>query len=382
MARQARHRSVECRVVRGRGQGDGRGEGARILPEAGGDRAADPQRPYAHDRTGRRGRDPDRVDALQPGGGQAEGERRADRLEAARPRLRPRRRHCDGEARVAPARGAAVRGFRAVARRPAHHQGARPRAGQPHRRQLVRSARLQDHRSRGAARGMGDLGEALADAVPARAQMKIQLGGDCEGQLYLPRDAAPAGAVVILHERYGLVQHTLDLAQRLAGDGYVALAPDLFSRWQGDRAALERGAVRVTLPDDEVAEVIDRAIDAAKTRAGRVALMGVCQSGRYPIVVGSRRRDLAACIVFYGGAQQRDWEASALQPRPMGEMLRELRAPALFVFGERDHTISLDNVRRVRDALEDGRRSYRMKVFADMPHGFLNDTMPGRYRPH
>ncbi|HEY3074557.1 MAG TPA: dienelactone hydrolase family protein, partial [Burkholderiales bacterium] len=110
-------------------------------------------------------------------------------------------------------------------------------------------------------------------------------------------------------------------------------------------------------------------------------LMGVCQSGRYPIVVGSRREDLAACIVFYGGAQQRDWEASGLQPRSMAEMLRELRAPALFVFGERDHTISLDHVRRVRDALEEARRSYRMKVFADMPHGFLNDTMPGRYRP-
>ena len=211
--------------------------------------------------------------------------------------------------------------------------------------------------------------------------MKVQLGDGCEGELYLPRDAAPAGAVVILHERYGLVQHTLDLAQRLAADGYVALAPNLFSRWQGDEAALKRGEVRVTLPDDEVAAVIDRTIDFVKTRAGRIALMGVCQSGRYPAVVGSRRSDLAACIVFYGGAQQRDWDASELQPRPMGEMLRELRAPALFVFGERDHTISLDNVRRVRDALEQARRSYRMKVFADMPHGFLNDTMPGRYRP-
>jgi carboxymethylenebutenolidase len=109
--------------------------------------------------------------------------------------------------------------------------------------------------------------------------------------------------------------------------------------------------------------------------------MGVCQSGRYPIVVGSRRRDLAACIVFYGASQRRDWEASALQPRSMGDMLRELQAPALFVFAERDHTISLDDVRRVRDTLEAARRSYRMKVFADAPHGFLNDTMPGRYRP-
>ena len=210
--------------------------------------------------------------------------------------------------------------------------------------------------------------------------MKVELGDACHGELYLPAATAP-GALIVLHERYGLVKHTLDLAQRLAADGYVALAPNLFSRWQGDRAALARGEARVALPDDEVAAVIDRAIDFARGRAPHVAVMGVCQSGRYPIVVGSRRRDLSACVVFYGASQQRDWEASALQPRPMGDMLRELQAPVLFVFAERDHTISLDDVRRVRDALEAGRRSYRMKVLAGVPHGFLNDTMPGRYRP-
>ena len=78
--------------------------------------------------------------------------------------------------------------------------------------------------------------------------MKVELGNGCAGELYQPR-AQAKGAVVILHERYGLVQHTLDLAQRLATDGYVALAPDLFSRWQGDREALRRGEVRVTLPE-------------------------------------------------------------------------------------------------------------------------------------
>lgn len=209
--------------------------------------------------------------------------------------------------------------------------------------------------------------------------MKVDLGNGCSGEIYVPR-ATPAGAVVVLHERYGLVKHTLDLAQRFADDGYVALAPDLFSRWRGDRAALQRGEVRVTLPDDEVAAVVDRAIDHVKSRAKHVVLMGVCQSGRYPIVVGSRRGDLDACVVFYGASQKRDWDASDVQPRSMAEMLPKLSAPSLFVFAERDHTISLDNVRRVRDVLEAARRSYRMKVFAGMPHGFLNDTMPGRYR--
>src|SRR5262249_14684282 len=129
---------------------------------------------------------------------------------------------------------------------------------------------------------------------------------------------------------------------------------------------------------------IDRALDFLKAHprvaAGRIALMGVCQSGRYPIVVGSRRRDLAACVVLYGAPQQRDWQGSQLRPPPIPERLRALGAPALFIFGERDHLISLDDVRRVRNALEDAGRSYRMKVFAGMPHGWLNDTMPGRYR--
>ena len=214
---------------------------------------------------------------------------------------------------------------------------------------------------------------------------RVHFGGDCEGFLSMPRGGAPAGAVVILHERYGLVQHTLDLAQRLARDGFVAFTPDLFSRWKGDRVALARGEVRVTLPDADVAEVIDAGLDFLKGQLrvvpARIALMGVCQSGRYPIVVASRRRDLAACVVFYGASQERDWAASELQPRPMAEMIHSLSTPALFVYGESDHTISLADVRRVRNALEEGHCSYRMKVVRNMPHGWLNHTMPGRYRP-
>src|SRR5262249_41621759 len=147
-------------------------------------------------------------------------------------------------------------------------------------------------------RRVGRVGETLADALPQEPQMtgNVRFGGDCEGALFLPEGGERAGAVVILHERYGLVQHTLDLAARLARDGYVALAPDLFSRWQGDRAALARGEARAALPDGEVAAVVDAAVDFIKKHPRvapeRIAVMGVCQSGRYPIVVGSRRRDL------------------------------------------------------------------------------------------
>ncbi len=213
----------------------------------------------------------------------------------------------------------------------------------------------------------------------------MRFGRQLEGQLFLPEGSGRGGAVVILHERYGLVQHTLDLAAKLAGDGYAALAPDLFSRWPGNKEALRRGDVRAVLPDEEVASVVDSAIDLLKDHARidprRIAVMGVCQSGRYPIVVGSRRTDLAALVVFYGAAQESDWRVTTDQPAPMPDMIAALSAPGLYVFGEADHVISIDNVLRLKGTMEALHKSYRMKIYPEVPHGWLNDTMPGRYRP-
>ena len=48
--------------------------------------------------------------------------------------------------------------------------------------------------------------------------------------------------------------------------------------------------------------------------------------------------------------------------------------------GEADHIISLDDVRRFRNCLEEKQKTYSIKIFPDAPHGWLNDTMPGRYR--
>lgn len=213
---------------------------------------------------------------------------------------------------------------------------------------------------------------------------KLCLGDRAEAFLFLPESESPSGAVIILHERYGLVQHTLDLAQKLAASGFVALAPDLFSTSGSDRETLSRGDERVALADPECAAVLNAWIDYLKQHErvleSRIALMGVCQSGRYPIVVASQRRDLAACVVFYGAAKEEDWNPSELQPLGMADMIQKISTPSFFVFGEADHVISISDVLRIRDALEGANQSYRMKVFSGMPHGFLNDTMPGRYR--
>jgi carboxymethylenebutenolidase len=205
-----------------------------------------------------------------------------------------------------------------------------------------------------------------------------------EGYLFLPNGKQACGAVVILHERYGMAQHTLDLANRLSDAGYVAFAPDLFAGRYKSREAVINGEERVYLTDSDCAEVIYQSIDYLKSHdrviSENIVVMGVCQSGRYPVVVNSRRTDIAANVIYYGAASKKEWETNELNEEPMEEMLGRLDAPCLFVFGEKDHIISIDNLRRVRNILEESGKSYRMKVYAAAPHGFLNDTMPGRYR--
>jgi carboxymethylenebutenolidase len=215
----------------------------------------------------------------------------------------------------------------------------------------------------------------------------IVLENSYEGYLFCPaHPREPTQCVIVFHERYGLVQHTFDVCTRLAKEGYLVLAPDLFSLWDGDKESLKRGEVRAIVSDKNCREQLDIWLDYMKAQSPdtndlQVILMGVCQSGRYPIVVASERTDITACVIFYGAAHDRDWAANKLQPLSMPLMIEKLTTPILFVFAERDHTISMENVSRVRAAIEATNLSYRMKVIPEVPHGFLNDTMPGRYRP-
>ncbi len=221
---------------------------------------------------------------------------------------------------------------------------------------------------------------------PGAVTSTITYGDRVSGFLAVPEGAeGPFGAVILGHERYGLVQHTLDLTAKFAAHGYIALAPDMFSRWEGDKDALERGDISVPLSDDDIisymGDSLDFLLNHPQVMPERVAAMGVCQSGEYPLVLNSVRQELAANIVVYGGAQKRAWEVSDLREVPYESILARIGAPVLGIFGEGDWVVSVEDVRRLRDALEENRKSYEFKLFRDMPHGWMNSTMPGRYRP-
>ena len=105
----------------------------------------------------------------------------------------------------------------------------------------------------------------------------------------------------------------------------------------------------------------------------------MCQTGRHPLVLAAQR-PIAAAVIWYGAASKREWQVRALYPTPLEEIIARVECPVLGIFGEADHVISLADVRRLRDCLDRHDKSYTIKVYAGAPHGWLNDTMPGRYR--
>ena len=202
------------------------------------------------------------------------------------------------------------------------------------------------------------------------------------GNGFLARPDAPGEypTLVLLHERYGLVQHNRDLATRFAAEGTLCLAPNLFFR-ADNQEALAKGEANYRLEDDAVVEDVGVVIDYLRQQVpaadmGKLAIMGVCATGRHPLVIAAHRQDVAACVVFYGGAYKREW----VPEDTLSAYIQRSKAPVLGVFGELDNLISVEDVQRFRTALEAAERSYQIRQYPDAPHGYLNDTMPGRYR--
>jgi carboxymethylenebutenolidase len=206
--------------------------------------------------------------------------------------------------------------------------------------------------------------------------------GEMPAFLALPGNAAGASAVIVIHERYGLVQHVRDLAERFAADGFVAIAPDLYFR-HPDPSALHRGEASCDVSDPDALTALETVIDVlareASSDPARLAVMGICQTARLPLVLAASR-PIGAALVWYGAAQPREWQVNSKYPRALDDIIAGIDCPVLGMFGETDHLISLDDIRRLRDCLERNRKSYAIHVYRDAPHGWLNDTMPGRYR--
>jgi carboxymethylenebutenolidase len=212
----------------------------------------------------------------------------------------------------------------------------------------------------------------------------VRFGPGISAVRALPKAKGKRPAVIILHERYGVDQHTKDLTVKLAQAGFVGLAPDLFHRFIGDRKAVLRGEQRVDLTDAGALEDLNAAVDylqrSSAVDASRIGIIGVCQTGRQPLLVAANRDDIAGVVVLYGAIGGKEWVGNELRPTLVENLVAQVACPVLGIFGEADHIISVDDVVRFRNCLEKAKKSCHIRIYRDAPHGWLNDTMPGRYR--
>ena len=225
----------------------------------------------------------------------------------------------------------------------------------------------------------------VAQTYPGAITSTVTFGDRVDAFVAIPEQGSgPFGAVALGHERYGLVQHTLDLTAKLAASGYIGVAPDMYSRWEGDKEALSRGDIMVPLCDDDIRSYmgasLDYLLEYPQVDPKRIAAMGVCQSGEYPLVLNSARSEICANVVVYGGAQAAVWEVGKARQEPYEDIISRINAPVLGIFGEDDFVVSVEDMRRLRGELETHRKSYEFTLFPHMPHGWMNSTMPGRYR--
>jgi carboxymethylenebutenolidase len=176
----------------------------------------------------------------------------------------------------------------------------------------------------------------------------------------VPRTPA-RGAVVVLQEIFGVNHHIRAVADRFAGEGYVAIAPALFDRVSPavelgygpeDRT---KGMQIVGKVDQEKALADVQAGIAAAADGGKVGVVGYCWGGTLSFLAAARLHGLSAAVGYYGGGIARSIDQTP-------------KVPIILHFGERDNHIPMSDVADIR-ARYPGMRVY--SYAAD--HGFNCD---------
>lgn len=201
------------------------------------------------------------------------------------------------------------------------------------------------------------------------------------GHLARP-DSDPSPGVVMIHDVWGLSDHTRDLAGRLAREGFAVLALDLYRR-EGAVEIRDPGAWIRALPDRRVLDDVHAAARFLRQRASRgcrVGVTGFCMGGMYALLAACDEGELAAAAPFYGMlSYRRDLLAGKPGSDPL-EAAPGLRCPLLAFFGAEDPYIPLADVELLRRRLPP-RPPSQVVVYPGAGHAFMNETRPEAYRP-
>ena len=208
-------------------------------------------------------------------------------------------------------------------------------------------------------------------------------GGDMPAYAAKPASGGNFPVILVVQEIFGVHEHIKDVCRRLAKQGYLAIAPELYAR-QGDPRAYANVQELMSqlvgkVPDAQVLGDLDDCVAWAKANGGdpaRLGITGFCWGGRIVWLYAAHNPQLKAGVAWYGRIVGAANETTTQHPL---DVAARLHAPVLGLYGGQDQGIPLDTVEAMRKALAAGNAAARASaivVYDKAPHAFHADYRP------
>ena len=192
-----------------------------------------------------------------------------------------------------------------------------------------------------------------------------------QGMLYTPSGKGPFPGIIVIHEWWGLNDWVKEQASKLADQGYVTLAIDLY-RGKVATTLEEAHEIMRGVPEDRAARDLYAAIEFLKSQKNvkpdRIASIGWCMGGGYSLDVALQEPTLRAAVINYGHL--------ATDP----DSLKKINASILGIFGGTDQGIPVDDVKKFEQQLKQSGKKAEIVIYPDAGHGFENANNKGGYR--
>lgn len=204
--------------------------------------------------------------------------------------------------------------------------------------------------------------------------------GEIPGYRAMPASGGPFGTVLVVQEVFGVHEHIRDMCRRFAKAGYFAIAPELYAR-QGDVAKMSNTQeimdnVVKKVPDAQVMGDLDAAVAYAKASGkadtSRLGITGFCWGGRTVWMYAAHNPGLKAAVAWYGPLDRSFYPGD----KSVLDVVKDLKAPVLGLYGGADQGIPVETVNKMRDALRAAKKPGDLIVYPDTPHAFNADYRP------
>ncbi len=212
-----------------------------------------------------------------------------------------------------------------------------------------------------------------ASAFAASSKTVSYKSGDetVQADLHTPEGKGPFPAIVVIHEWWGLNDWVKEQASRLADQGYVALAIDLY---RGKVATTPEQAHELMrgVPEDRASRDLHAAVEflasQSNVKKDRIASIGWCMGGGYSLDVALQEPTLKAAVINYGHL--------ATDP----DSLKKINAAILGNFGGQDQGIPPDDVKKFEQTLKQDGKKVDIKIYQNAGHAFENPNNKAGYR--